>query len=676
MKLNKLYFIYVVIILLFCAPNSWASQDSSYSSKALMLVKEARQLSLSQPNLAIKSLDEALEYSEKENDEFLQAEILQLQGQYLINLGNFNLSREKLQKAIVLHTKHQNSEKKAQSAYLIGKTYHAQGYHPGAVKSYLEALRYFESKKDANGLLQCYTALGDVYARMNLFSQSIEYNLKGLKIMENEKDKFRQLVLVENLGTIYQNQKNIPKTKEFLNKALNIYKEIGNKAGEANTLQKLAEIALNQENYIEAKKLYTQSLTIAQKFKAQALMAENLNGLARVNYLLKDYESSSSQYRTAIEISKTAGLNIELDEAYQGLALLYKSLNDQNKSKAFEALSNEIKDSIYNDSILRKTSDLQLLYESEKKQAEIEIYKKNEQLNELSFKKERELRNFFTALSILFLILIGVFIYFTTQNRKINKQLNKQYQELQNKNSAIELQKEQLTQLNDVKDRFFSIISHDLRNSLTTTKLYFDLVSHPDYKSENHPKLTQEISFSVQNTIDLLENLLVWASGQIKGIPIKPVALNMHQLTQENINLVTGSATQKRIQLSNDVDESAIAYGDTDMVNLVLRNLLSNAVKFTPENGFINVLSEEDDNGTIKIMVIDNGVGINSEKAAELFTQYRNTSTKGTGNEKGTGLGLMLCKEFIDKNNGKIWVESEEGNGSVFCFTLPVSKPN
>jgi tetratricopeptide (TPR) repeat protein len=207
MKLNILKLIYVVIILLFCAPNILASQDSSYSSKALMLVKEARQLSLSQPNLAIKSLDEALELSEKENDEILQAEILQLQGQYLINLGNFNLSREKLQKAIAFHTKHQNAEKKAQRAYLIGKTYHAQGYHPGAVKSYLEALRYFDSKKDANGLLQCYTALGDVYARMNLFSQSIEYNLKGLKIMEIEKDKFRQLVMVENLGTIYQNQK-------------------------------------------------------------------------------------------------------------------------------------------------------------------------------------------------------------------------------------------------------------------------------------------------------------------------------------------------------------------------------------------------------------------------------------------------------------------------------------
>ena len=672
MKLLSTYRLFLVGLLWFCAVPVWATQDSSWSSKAQLLIQEARQQSLSQPNQAIKSLDEALAIGERENDEALQADILQLQGQYLINLGNFNVSRDKLQKALNIHQKFGAAEKKAQTSYLIGKTYHAQGYHPGAVKSYLEALRYFEQKKDPNGLLLCYTALGDVYARMNLFSQSIDYNLKGLKIMENEKDKFRQLVQVENLGTIYQNQKNIPKTKEFLQKALNIYRELGNKAGEANTLLKLADIALSQENYPEAKKLYTLSLQIAQKFNAQALIAENLNGLARVNYLLKDYESSSSQYRTVIEISKAAGLNMELDDAYQGLALLYKSLNDQNKSKAFEALSNEIRDSIYNDSILRKTSDLQLLYETEKKQAEIEIYKKNEQLGELSLKKERELRNFFTALSVLFLILIGVFIYFSSQNRKINKRLNQQNQELHQKNDAIELQKEQLTQLNDVKDRFFSIISHDLRNSLTTMKLYFDLVSHPEYKAENHPKLTQEIAFSVQNTIDLLENLLVWASGQIKGIPMKPVVLNMHQLAEENINLVTGSATQKKINLSNDVDESAIAFGDTDMVNLVLRNLLSNAVKFTPENGSINVLSEEED-GELKIMVIDNGVGIHPDKAAELFTQYRNTSTKGTGNEKGTGLGLMLCKEFIEKNHGKIWVESEEGQGSVFCFTLPIS---
>jgi signal transduction histidine kinase len=673
MKLNKLYCILLGFSIIFCLPKLWALQDSSWSSKAAILIQEARLQSLSQPNLAIKSLDEALIFSEKDNDEVLQSDILQLQGQYLINLGNYNLSREKLQKALSIHQKLQASEKKAQTSYLIGKTNHAQGYHPGAVKSYLEALRFFEQKKDANGLLLCYTALGDVYARMNLFSQSIEYNLKGLKIMENEKDKFRQLVLVENLGTIYQNQKNLLKTKEFLNKALSIYTELGNKAGEANTLLKLADIAFSQKNYPEAKNLYSQSLAIAQKFNAQAMIAENLNGLAKVNYQLKDYESSSAQYRSAIEISKTYGLNLELDEAYQGLALLYKSLNDQNKSKAFDALSNEIKDSIYNDSILRKTSDLQLLYETEKKQAEIELYKKNEQLNELSFKKERELRNFFTALSILLMVLIFVFLFFYTQNRKINSKLNIQNQELQTKNNAIEEQKEQLTQLNDVKDRFFSIISHDLRNSLTTMKLYFDLVSHPNYKAENHPKLTQEIAYSVQNTIDLLENLLVWASGQIKGIPMKPVVLNMNQLAEENINLISGSATQKKIQLNNDVDESAIAFGDTDMVNLVLRNLLSNAVKFTPENGNINILSEEDEDGILKIMVIDNGVGINPEKAAELFTQYRNTSTKGTGNEKGTGLGLMLCKEFIEKNNGKIWVESEEGNGSVFCFTLPIS---
>jgi len=120
----------------------------------------------------------------------------------------------------------------------------------------------------------------------------------------------------------------------------------------------------------------------------------------------------------------------------------------------------------------------------------------------------------------------------------------------------------------------------------------------------------------------------------------------------------------------NDVDADCQVLGDKEMVNLVIRNLVSNALKFTPEHGEVILLSEEDGE-EIKIMVIDNGVGISPEKQAELFTQYKNTSTKGTGNEKGTGLGLMLCKEFIERNGGRIWVESEEGRGTCFTFTLP-----
>jgi signal transduction histidine kinase len=129
-------------------------------------------------------------------------------------------------------------------------------------------------------------------------------------------------------------------------------------------------------------------------------------------------------------------------------------------------------------------------------------------------------------------------------------------------------------------------------------------------------------------------------------------------------------AVQKNITLQNDTDEDACIMADANMVNLILRNLLSNALKFTNDGGNVSILSQEEGDFH-QIIVIDNGVGINAEKVETLFTQHNNVSTQGTGNEKGTGLGLMLCKEFVEKNGGQIWVESEESKGSSFYFTFP-----
>jgi signal transduction histidine kinase len=263
-----------------------------------------------------------------------------------------------------------------------------------------------------------------------------------------------------------------------------------------------------------------------------------------------------------------------------------------------------------------------------------------------------------------------LFVYFISENRKINKQLKRGLTELEIKNQEILLQQEQLTQLNQVKDRFFSIISHDLRNNLTTMKLYFDLVSNPAYDRSSQQEFGKEVAASVQNTIDLLENLLVWASGQIKGVRVEPKKVNLYHLAEENIGMLKSMAMQKNILLHNETDQDACLYADPNMVNLILRNLLSNALKFTREGGEISILSEEFDTYH-QISVIDNGVGIDASKLETLFIAHANVSTQGTANEKGTGLGLMLCKEFTEKNGGKIWVESESGKGSSFMLTFP-----
>jgi len=669
---------YSLLVLLFCCcffnigfgQNSLSNQDSSqWVQKTKLYLQQLRynNTNIAEANLKLNDL---LLTAEKENLNDLQIEILQAQLRIAQQQANFSLQREKLFKLESLYAQVKDPLNKAQVAYQIAKTYHTQGYHPGAINYYLQALKLFESLKNENGLLVCYTALGDVYARMKVFSKSVEYTLKGLKLVEEKKDKFAQVLIFENLSSIYQNQNKPEKSFDCLLKTYKLYNEIGNKAGASNALLKMAQNTFEQKNYFQSKKLFEQSLLIAEKIQAKALITQNLNGLAAIAIQEKAYVEAGNYFKKSIDIAKPLGLNLQLDEAYQGLANIYKSLNDETKARAFNALSKEIKDSIYNDSILKKAADIQLRYESEKKQNEIELYQKNQLVNELNFKKERQIRYFFTLLSALLLLLVGIVFAFYRQHKKSSEQLYSQNEALTDKNKSIELQKEQLSQLNDVKDRFYAIVSHDLRNNLSTMKLYFDLISNPAFKPENQQELTKEIAYSVQNTIDLLENLLLWASSQLKGIHIEATRLHLHEICENSLDLLSASAGQKNILMHNNIPLNATCIGDKNMIELVMRNLISNAIKFTDDKGEIHI-EFEDAEHMVKFKVIDNGIGIDSEKLERLFDEYKNSSAKGTANEKGTGLGLMLCKLFVEQNNGTIHAESKKGKGSVFTVTLP-----
>ena len=307
---------------------------------------------------------------------------------------------------------------------------------------------------------------------------------------------------------------------------------------------------------------------------------------------------------------------------------------------------------------------MQLLYDKDKTQRQVILLKQNEELSNAKLTKERQISKMLIAIVILFVLLTVGFLYFYMNNKRISSSLK-------NQNKKLEIQTEELGRLNNVQDRFFSIISHDLRNNMTTMKLYFDLMSNKKYKPENTEELTKQISSSVENNIDLLENLLVWASSQIKGLPLKFELLNIFELVNKNIALAASIAHQKNIHLLNLCNENDTAFADENTINLVLRNLIVNAIKFTNDEGKITVSSSVT-NSKIQISITDNGVGIDKEKLDQMFTQHKNPSTQGTANEKGTGLGLLLCDDFIKQNNGTIYAKSEKGKGSVFTFELPI----
>ncbi|MCF8368355.1 MAG: HAMP domain-containing histidine kinase [Bacteroidales bacterium] len=235
----------------------------------------------------------------------------------------------------------------------------------------------------------------------------------------------------------------------------------------------------------------------------------------------------------------------------------------------------------------------------------------------------------------------------------------------------------ELRMLNATKDKFFSIIAHDLKNPFNSLLGFSDLLKN-DYDNFNKEEIKRFIQImhdSSKQGFNLLENLLQWSRSQTGRIAFIPGEVNVRDVVLGCIDLLGSSAKKKQIKIYYDIPENVILNGDIEMLSAVFRNLISNAIKFTPPNGSIKIKTKVLQKFT-EISVIDTGVGIPAEKIHDLFRIDKQVSTSGTDNEKGTGLGLILCKEFIDKHKGKIKVSSEPKNGSEFKVILPFQNEN
>ncbi|GHN01701.1 hypothetical protein WSM22_31900 [Cytophagales bacterium WSM2-2] len=232
----------------------------------------------------------------------------------------------------------------------------------------------------------------------------------------------------------------------------------------------------------------------------------------------------------------------------------------------------------------------------------------------------------------------------------------------------------ELERANDIKDRFFTIIAHDLRTPLNSLSGFLGLFEkHTNSMSiEDLKANSKELSASLRNTIELTDNLLAWARSQMKLEEHKPVKINLARTTRQVVNHLKSTAAHKKIDIVEHIPEEHDVFADENQFQFVLRNLVSNSIKFTPAGGWITISSELTD-GKIAMSIADNGIGIEASRLSTLFDTQKTRSTRGTAGERGTGLGLMLCKEFVERNGGEISVISEQGEGTIFTFRLPAA---
>ena len=277
------------------------------------------------------------------------------------------------------------------------------------------------------------------------------------------------------------------------------------------------------------------------------------------------------------------------------------------------------------------------------------------------------------------LVAFMVFLYIKIRERNhlrerrlLEEKVRLRTQQIEEQKSEILQKNAALNELNAAKDKFFSIIAHDLRNPFNAIIGLTDvlLISLDDLDAAKLQKTLENIKSSSQQARELLENLLLWARSQTGSISYRPEQLNLKAQAEESIELVAVQAARKNIRIFADFDCGGLIVGDINMVNTILRNLLTNALKFTPRNGQVSV-GIYLNNGFYVLSIKDTGIGIPADRLKNIFSIDTAHKTKGTDQEPGTGLGLILCKEFIEKHGGRIEVQSEVGKGSEFRVIIP-----
>lgn len=279
--------------------------------------------------------------------------------------------------------------------------------------------------------------------------------------------------------------------------------------------------------------------------------------------------------------------------------------------------------------------------------------------------------NAITAVALGFLV--SYLLWKANQNKFIQEELiASQQKQLEEKNLELSKQAERLTELNATKDKFFSIIAHDLRSPFSSVVGLSEILAERVSKKEfdTIEKISLIIRGSAQQALELLMNLLDWSRSQTGRIEYDPEYFQLAKLINENVDLLEETANQKSIRINRALDNKLLVFADKDMISTIVRNLLSNAIKFTDNGGQISLNTCADEKEWL-LSVTDNGIGIDESSLKKLFRIEETYSTRGTQNEKGTGLGLILCKEFAEKHGGKIWANSEVGKGSTFKIAIP-----
>lgn len=541
----------------------------------------------------------------------------------------------------------------------IGYAYDRLDNKEEAVKNILQSLELFKQIKQDKGISQSYVNLGSLYFDMGQYTVAESYF--KLALQKNTETNDRRGISHSNftLGNTYKELKQLREAREHYGTSLEMSQELENASGEALARWGIGQVDVLEGKYDQALEQFEIALKINRSIQNEYNKGAVLISIAEVYIKKKDYKKAE---RYAAEVYKSGKETNFLVVLSKALPLMIEINKKQQRFESALEYQTELMQ-VIDDLESEKTTKNVVLVDFDRVRTE------NSNLKEDNTKiaaRNTSYAKAILATSVLLLLVIVLLVlyYMRNQEKKATNRL------LQSQKEEIASQNKELEQLNRVKNKFFSIVSHDLRSPIASLRMLFGLYRQGELSESELNELLLKLEDTVYTTAVFLDNLLEWSKSQLDGMVVKPASFQVRQLVDANIRLLHSPIQVKELQVTVEVDPSVMAFGDPNMINVALRNLVSNAVKFCKPGDAIGIRAERKED-RIVIDIMDTGPGIAPEELEGLFS-LEFTVSKNRTEEKGHQVGLVLCKDMIELNNGQITVESRLGEGTTFRIVLPV----
>ncbi len=579
-----------------------------------------------------------------------QALLTRVLAQILERHGMLDQARDHYLEARGIYAELENQQGVAATTNGLGVVAGRTGKYDEATRYFVEALTLYESINHPVGIIQTNIKLGVVNDYLGNLDKALEYYLKAEELNTGTPSSDATLTLLNNIGVIYGKRNDLRTALRYFQRGVQACDPAKNPGIHITLLSSLG-IAYDKLGSADSAWHYQQqALSLARRYDLPEEESRSLVNLAEL-VSVSDPDQSLQLLNQALTIAHRIRHLILITEVYEAMIQQYKRRNQYKIAMQLSEKRQQLRDSIFSVEKTREIANLQ---------ATQELARQENEIKHLALQNEKSVvqRNIMFGIAVISLIVIVIVWFYNNRVSNLNTQLIRKQNELKASN--------------DIKDKIFSVLGHDLRAPLNRVIGLLSMLAlkHEDEEESTIIKKLKEQSIG---TLETLDSLLTWGHNQLKGIRLDQQVLQAKDQIHKSIRLSDDYAAQKRVRIVDNISPDIHVQVDPSHFDFVMRNLLSNAIKFSHPGGIVTIDAVRFSDEVI-FSITDSGVGIPEGIQGNIFAAD-NESILGTWNEKGTGIGLMLCQQYIAENRGRVWVESKEGEGATFFFSLKHKQP-